>query len=211
MTTTGLLLGEILDRVRKISGATSDAAIARALGVTPQAIGNARRRGTIPFERLVAFAAEHGVSLDYLFLGKAADAPQVDFDLLDEIYGKLSELVAGSDLEAYVTKPDMMSYLGNCVYHEIIHRRPDAARGRVQIIEREARLLLGTLAHRFRLAWPGRSDAHEEQPPVACGAGSGFVEEEGDLRRVGSSAKEVYGGEDVNIDASSPGGPKRDD
>lgn len=65
-------LEDILARVASVSGAKSDAAIARALKVTPQAVGNARKRGSIPYEGICLFAEERGISLDYLFFGRHA-------------------------------------------------------------------------------------------------------------------------------------------
>ncbi|MEJ1341203.1 MAG: helix-turn-helix domain-containing protein [Candidatus Sedimenticola sp. (ex Thyasira tokunagai)] len=67
-------IDKILKRVTEICGARSDSAVAKELGVTPQAIGNTRRRGTIPYEKLCLFAEQHEVSLDYLLLGKGGES-----------------------------------------------------------------------------------------------------------------------------------------
>lgn len=67
-------INDVLDRVAALVGADSDARLATELGTTSQVIHGWRKRGTIPYEKLVEFATRPdvraSVSLDYLLFGK---------------------------------------------------------------------------------------------------------------------------------------------
>ncbi|RKT44515.1 hypothetical protein [Thiocapsa rosea] len=82
---------QILDRVAQAADAPTDSAIARAIGLTPGGVRNARRRKTIPYESICLFAEERGLSLDYLLLGKSGQ-PQtgIDMDIFDEVVTALA-------------------------------------------------------------------------------------------------------------------------
>lgn len=71
---------QILDRVAQAADAPTDSAIARAIGLTPGGVRNARRRKTIPYESICLFAEERGLSLDFLLFGKS-DPPHSDIDM----------------------------------------------------------------------------------------------------------------------------------
>lgn len=81
-------IDKILSRVADIAGVKSDSQIARIIGISPQAIGNARKRGSIPYEKLTTFAKEHDVSLDYL-LGNSSRAKEIDLGLFKHIQNVL--------------------------------------------------------------------------------------------------------------------------
>lgn len=113
---------KILLRVTEISGARSDSAIAKELSVSPQAIGNARKRGTIPYEKLFLFAQQHNVSLDYLFLGKGMQASKLDLVLLDKINEARIEAVLKLDNEGVILPQihDMDTYDCGGIYNRIV-------------------------------------------------------------------------------------------
>lgn len=79
---------DIFDRLSSYAESNTDVAIAKLLGISRQAIANARKRNTVPFEKICDFAINNGISLDYLLLGKTVDADHgrdVDITLLDAI------------------------------------------------------------------------------------------------------------------------------
>ena len=67
------LIDEIIQRIKEHLGVDSDVVVARALGIKQnpsQQIYNWRQRGTIPFEDLLHFCTERGISIDYLLTGQ---------------------------------------------------------------------------------------------------------------------------------------------
>lgn len=61
---------DVFERLCELAGVKSDAALAGELSVSPQAIANSRKRASVPYEKICAYAEEHGHSLDYIMLGK---------------------------------------------------------------------------------------------------------------------------------------------
>lgn len=84
----------ILDRLLSASGLQRDAQLAAQLGVSPQAVSQARRKRKIPESWIVRVAQHCGLSLDWLMFGREdacaqpapavtpAGAPVPDLDLL---------------------------------------------------------------------------------------------------------------------------------
>lgn len=62
-------LDEILSRVRELTGAESDSAVAILLGGGRSSVATWRKRGTLPCNHLLEFAIRRDVSLDWLFRG----------------------------------------------------------------------------------------------------------------------------------------------
>lgn len=90
---------KILARVAEIIDTHSDSAIAKELGVSPQAIANARKRESVPYEKLIQFASRKNISLDDLFLGKVDTQPiraemdtKVFQEILESLNSEISEL-----------------------------------------------------------------------------------------------------------------------
>ncbi|SEO69481.1 helix-turn-helix domain-containing protein [Aquisalimonas asiatica] len=81
----------VLERVGRLLGVGADSDIARGLGASPQTLSTWKRRGTIPYERLIRFAAEHDVSLDYLLLNRKARPDPIDWDLVERITQALKD------------------------------------------------------------------------------------------------------------------------
>ncbi len=73
----------VLKRIADVAGVKSDAALARVLSVSHQALSNWRLRGTVPYEAIVRFAETHGCALDYLLLGRGG--PSGDAHLMPEL------------------------------------------------------------------------------------------------------------------------------
>lgn len=63
---------EIIDRMRWSARLKNDSAVARALSITPQALSNYKKRGTMPTNLIIKFSELYGLSVDWLLTGSAA-------------------------------------------------------------------------------------------------------------------------------------------
>jgi len=130
-------INAILDRVARLTGAKSDAALAEALNTSRQVISGWRKRGTIPYDKLVEFAQEFEVvSLNYLLWGEEADLLEVPLDE-GQISPKMLEIVGdvlldaadkvrkekGAGYERFMQGPQIFAYAA-MVYNRIIGRLP---------------------------------------------------------------------------------------
>lgn len=61
---------EIIERIKRAESLRYDTDVAIALGAEKRHIGPWKARGQIPWERLLEYARQSGVSLDYLVLGR---------------------------------------------------------------------------------------------------------------------------------------------
>jgi len=87
---------EVIARMSAVVGATNDSELARELGVRRSTVGSWRARASVPYAECVRLAADRGVSLDWLLLGKESYAPRVhdehqvrDGDALDDSCAEL--------------------------------------------------------------------------------------------------------------------------
>lgn len=60
----------IFDRLQKHALGKSDADVARALGVSPQALSAFKKQGKFPPDLLIKYCFSHQLSLDWLFYGE---------------------------------------------------------------------------------------------------------------------------------------------
>lgn len=60
----------IIERMRWSGKLKNDSAVARILGVTPQALSNYKKRGEMPTDLVLRFAGIYGLSLDWLITGE---------------------------------------------------------------------------------------------------------------------------------------------
>lgn len=60
---------EIVERMKKAGNLKNESAVARRLGVTPQALSNYKKRDTMPSGLILKFADMTGVSIDWLVYG----------------------------------------------------------------------------------------------------------------------------------------------
>lgn len=67
---------DALDRLLQGAGVRRDAQLAELLGVTPQAVSQARRKGRIPDGWIIKIAARFGLSTDWVFFGRGAPRPE---------------------------------------------------------------------------------------------------------------------------------------
>lgn len=69
-----LSVNKILDRAKNVFDAGSDSALARAIGVSPQVVGNWRHRGSMDFAKVVERAHEAGADVRWLLIGEHVEA-----------------------------------------------------------------------------------------------------------------------------------------
>jgi hypothetical protein len=65
----GVSYPEIIERMRWAGKLKNDSAVARVLGVTPQALSNYKKRGEMPTDLVLKFANIYGLSVDWLITG----------------------------------------------------------------------------------------------------------------------------------------------
>lgn len=73
---------EIIERMRWAGKLKNDSAVARALGVTPQALSNYKKRGEMPTDLVLRFSNIYGLSVDWLLSGEGE---------MYKLYGKGNE------------------------------------------------------------------------------------------------------------------------
>lgn len=67
---SSLLLVAVLSRLKHITASDTDAALSKALGVSPQTLSSWKVRNSIPYSICVEMAARLGISLDWLLMGE---------------------------------------------------------------------------------------------------------------------------------------------
>lgn len=175
---------EVLTRVAAAADVKNDAALARALGVSPQTLSSWRKRGTVPHEAVAAFAADNGFSLDYLLLGKGPSRRYdgvIDLQLMEEIGMEIEDLIKGAAKPSRKIGGAGFAYYCSVVYNRIsrITRPGDNPR---DLISAEVKYLMDLLA---------REDAGgatvRVHPEVAR-----------HIEGFGATLREVYGGPGVS-------------
>lgn len=115
----GVSYSEIIERMRWAGKLKNDSAVARVLGVTPQALSNYKKRGEMPTDLVLRFANIYGLSVDWLISGegemyrpgKGGEFERKGYMSAAEetlLYGK--ELTRSPDLSAL--SPDEIIYVG---------------------------------------------------------------------------------------------------
>ena len=122
----GVQYNETIDRMRWAGKLKNDSAIARALGVTPQAFSSYKKRGSIPSDLILKFASMIGLSVDWLITGDGemykqggaatgAQAAGEKFGVLgyptmlvfDSDGNELTRIPGGIDIQAYANILDL--------------------------------------------------------------------------------------------------------
>lgn len=65
----GVKYSDTIERMRWAGKLKNDSAVARVLGVTPQALSNYKKRGELPSDLVIRFAGIYNLSLDWLING----------------------------------------------------------------------------------------------------------------------------------------------
>ncbi len=66
----GVKYSEVIERMRESGKLKNDSRVARALGVTPQALSNYKKRGKIPADLVIKFSELFGLYVDWLLSGE---------------------------------------------------------------------------------------------------------------------------------------------
>lgn len=66
----GVNYTDIIERMRWAGKLKNDSAVARTLGVTPQALSNYKKRGEMPTDLVLRFSGIYGLSVDWLITGQ---------------------------------------------------------------------------------------------------------------------------------------------
>jgi len=105
-----------MGRMKLSSGLKNDSKVARALGITPQAISNYRKRGNIPADVLLKFSEAFGVSVDWLVNGdgeifkKGVTPLAIDKAALREAVMEYGDITSFADLSRL--DPDELVTMG---------------------------------------------------------------------------------------------------
>lgn len=75
----------VLTRLKLATGTSSDTALAKVLGVSPQTLSSWKVRNSVPYSFCIDLAVHEDLSLDWLLLGegsqsRTASLPQTDLD-----------------------------------------------------------------------------------------------------------------------------------
>ncbi len=62
----------VLARLKIVTNAATDTALAKALGISPQTLSSWKIRDSIPYALCVSLARERGISLDWLLTGEGS-------------------------------------------------------------------------------------------------------------------------------------------
>ncbi len=66
----GVKYSDTIERMRWAGKLKNDSAVARVLGVTPQALSNYKKRGELPTDLVIRFSNIYGLSVDWLLTGE---------------------------------------------------------------------------------------------------------------------------------------------
>lgn len=80
-------ISEIVDIVRELKDLKSDGEVAETLNMSRTALSNHKSRGSVPFEYIVTFCENEGISIDWLLTGKGEkyrDDPEL-MTIIDEL------------------------------------------------------------------------------------------------------------------------------
>lgn len=111
----------VAERMRSAGKLKNDSRLARALGITPQAISNYKKRGNLPADLLVRFSDLYGVSIDWLITG--------DGESFLPGFGEGTDVKTLNLLKSEVTvtplSPDELVYVGQLL--KILRKGNDVA------------------------------------------------------------------------------------
>ena len=98
----GIKYSEIIEKMRWAGKLKNDSAVAKRLGVTPQALSNHKKRGEMPTDLVLKFSQMYGLSMDWLITGEgAAQKPG------SSSKGLTSYPVAGEETTPYTAAPEV--------------------------------------------------------------------------------------------------------
>ena len=115
----GVKYSDTIERMRWAGKLKNDSAVARVLGVTPQALSNYKKRGELPTDLVIRFSNLYGLSVDWLLSGEG-DVHKPGYQPPEGELGipSLQEELAGygrlpaRGFEISEMTPDQMIYIG---------------------------------------------------------------------------------------------------
>src|SRR5258708_6832545 len=140
---------DVLARVAGIAGAKNDAALARALKVSPQTLSSWRKRSTVPYEAITGFAADRDIALDHLILGRGdgrVSSGAVDAALFQEIAMAILDGLKEKGFDpskdlGYEFAGTRLGYYACLVYNRIERLRPQEVEP-IALVAEEVKYLL---------------------------------------------------------------------
>ena len=85
----GANYAETIDRIMFAAKSKTETDLAKALGVKPQSVSQAKKKGSIPAQWFVHIALHYGVSLDWLVSGREAETAGAACPRCVALYEKL--------------------------------------------------------------------------------------------------------------------------
>ncbi|MCK4739562.1 MAG: helix-turn-helix domain-containing protein [Deltaproteobacteria bacterium] len=124
-----LFYADIIGRMKSFAGLKNDSAVAKILGVTPQALSNYKKREKIPTHLVIKFASIYSLSVDWLLYGEG----EVKNKDISNAFGETGVIIAAEDSDPYGVEfkksldflklsSDEMIYLGKVLK---VFRNPD--------------------------------------------------------------------------------------
>ena len=101
----------IVKRMMDATGLKNESAVAKVLGVTPQALSNYKKRGKMPPNLVLKFAFMYGLSVDWLLTGKGTmRMEEKSGSVAAEEPARYSAELRGTDISQMT--PDELIYVG---------------------------------------------------------------------------------------------------
>ena len=92
----GVPYGEVIERMKLCGKLKNDSAIARVLGISPQAISNYKKRNDVPANLILKFADIYGAFIDWLLTGQGPIYKKATIN--NELYPKQNKIFLSSEL-----------------------------------------------------------------------------------------------------------------
>ena len=113
----GVNYNEIIERMRWSGKLKNDSAVARGLGVTPQALSNYKKRGEMPTDLVLRFSNIYGLSVDWLLSGEGEMHRSTRLEGKDLMYAAEETAAYGKEgarrpLDFATLSPDEIIYVG---------------------------------------------------------------------------------------------------
>ncbi len=111
----GVNYAEVIERMKESGRLKNDSRVARALGVTPQALSNYKKRGKIPADLVIRFSDIYGLYVDWLLTGEGTQykAGYGDPNESDAVRSAREETLAYGNLAKFASlDPDEIICVG---------------------------------------------------------------------------------------------------
>jgi len=102
---------KVFERMLRSGGFHNGSQLARAMGITPQAVSNYKRRGGLPIGLLIRFARRFNVSVDWLLTGEGRISRSGGSAAEQKVAGQ-GEQAGVVELEVRAVVPDDVIYIG---------------------------------------------------------------------------------------------------